>query len=330
MPPTLDDNVTRYPDWHGFSISWNRGGRHGYGRWIAICRYHLRYTGSLCTRSRHIRGLSQEDRMETLCQVRQWCLNAIFYSHQRNHIVDDFPAEMVMPWALQEEEAARMPPPADPLLRDDEVDRGHIDECNRLYGNAPGPKPKAPKTTTKKKKKKAPQPKAKTKAKAKAKRRAVKSKKKSSASSKSGSPSSSDSSSIGSNSTKKASSSDDSGSKKSSSDDSRPKKRSCSNDSGPPTKKSRSSNSSSSSSSSDKANFMCYCILSVVYCACCCLVCRHWLCQVHACVCVQMRVCVHAWVCVCTRVLHALKLRIVQITMYFPVLRIFGLWIFRT
>ena len=94
----------------------------GYGKYIAVCKYHLRYTGSACARERAILGPTLEDRNDKLREMHQWCLNSILYTHQRDHIRDENIIELILPFEIQDEEGAKLPPMPDPILRDDEID----------------------------------------------------------------------------------------------------------------------------------------------------------------------------------------------------------------
>ena len=106
-PPPIPPPAQRLIHWHGFNISWAPGGAMGYGKYIAVCKYHLRYTGSACARERAILGPTLEDRNDKLREMRQWCLNSIFYSHQRDHIKDEITIELILPFEIQDEEGAK-------------------------------------------------------------------------------------------------------------------------------------------------------------------------------------------------------------------------------
>ena len=189
--------------WHGFNISFAAGGAEGFGKYTAVCKYHKRYTGSACTRERAVLGPTAEYRREKLREMRQWCLNFIYFSHQRDHIRDQIAPELILPWEIQEDEGDILPPAPNPLLRDDEID-AHVLATSSTPEQSPpeGGAPGLGGAKRKRKRQRRAKPEAKKKAaKAQARKASKQSSGGSSDSSKSSSKSSSDSSSSSSSST---------------------------------------------------------------------------------------------------------------------------------
>ena len=109
------------PDWFGFRFTWRPPSEeHKLGRWQATCRYHLKSTGSACKKT--ITVTEEWDKAYSLRLCKQWAVDCVHFSRQRDH-VEYRPGDFeVLPDELLDVEAVALPPLPAVVRRDDELD----------------------------------------------------------------------------------------------------------------------------------------------------------------------------------------------------------------